>query len=146
MNMPREPQGRAQRPKVFGDGASGWALVAFACLGCGTAESVTVDDHQTPEIVARANVCPEFGWWLLLPKSLRIGETTDILVNVSDPDSPRAKLTFDWAATTGSFSELHRADTTYTCRRVGHQALTLDARDDLDCRSVLELDVTCLDP
>ncbi len=124
-----------------------WVLLAaFACLACGTAESVTFEGRKPPEIGSRANVCPAFGWWLVLPRSLRLGETTDILVNVTDPDTPRAKLTLQWAATAGTFSELHRADTTYTCRRLGPQALTLDARDELDCASVLELEVTCLEP
>ena len=150
--MLREPLERARNPNMFGAGASGWALVvslaAFACSGCGAGDSVKHerDDRETPQAVSRANVCPEFGWWLVLPRSLRLGDTTEIVVNVTDPDTPRSKLKFEWAATTGAFSELHLADTSYTCQRLGRQVLTLDARDDLDCASVLELDVDCLDP
>ncbi len=147
-----EPRGRARRPRTFGAGAGGWALavslVALVTLGCGAADSVRHerDDSEMKPPVSTANVCPEFGWWLLLPRSLRLGDTTEILVNVTDPDTPRGKLTFEWAAPTGAFSELHQADTSYLCQKRGRQVLTLEARDDLDCASELDLDVECLAP
>ncbi len=150
MNMFSKLQGRPRIPSSLPPGSPSGAMfvtiAAIACAGCGAAESVTTEERKAPAVVSTANVCPAFGWWILLPRSLRLGETTDILVNVTDPDTPRSKLKLDWAATTGTFSELHRADTAYTCRHLGNQVLTLDARDDFDCVSVLQLDVTCLDP
>jgi hypothetical protein len=149
--MFRQPHGRARRPRMFGAGAGGWVLLvsvaALAGMGCGAGDSVNHErDDEVPAPVSTANLCPQFSWWLLLPRSLRLGETSEILVNVFDPDTPRSKLKLDWAAANGVFSELHEADTSYTCQRRGRQLLTLDARDDLDCISVLELNVDCLAP
>ena len=123
-------------------------VTAVSSVACGAAEQV--DEERAPTIEARAtgvlNSCPEFGWWLLLPKSLPLGGTTEIVVNVSDADSPTNKLHFDWAASSGEFSNPERAETGYTCKSLGAQELVLEARDDSDCTSTLLLDVFCDEP
>ncbi len=123
-------------------------IVAASGAACGAAERV--DEEGAPPLSAQAtavvNSCPEFGWWLLLPKSLPLGETTEIVVNVTDPDAPKTRLHFDWAASSGAFSYPYRAETSYTCQAVGTHELVLEARDESDCTSTLLLDVFCLDP
>jgi hypothetical protein len=122
-------------------------LVTEACLSCGTAEQVSDESSSRgPRALTQTNSCPAFEWWLLLPKSLPLGENTEIVVNVSDPETPSSKLRFDWASPSGAFSDPLLADTTYTCLSLGRQVLTLSARDELDCTSVLELDVHCFEP
>lgn len=122
-------------------------IVAGLCAGCGAAEQV--DDGPAPaapRAITRTNTCPQFRWWLLLPKSLPLGQTTEIIVDVSDPDTPLTKLAFDWQAEAGVFSDPDLSSTAYTCERVGRQALTFFARDPQDCTSVLQLDVQCTEP
>jgi hypothetical protein len=132
-------------------------LAVLLSVGCGAGER-TISDYQRPpdplQATASTNVCPTFGWWLLLPKSLRLGETTEVIVNVSDPDAPASPLQFEWASSVGAFSEatgvegledLVLAQTAYTCEASGQQRLTLSARDESDCTSTLDLDVLCTD-
>jgi len=132
-------------------------VAALASVGCGAADSTNADYDRPPEPVratAHTNVCPEFSWWLLLPKRLRLGETTEVIVNVTDPDAPASPLQFEWASPAGAFSEgtgvegletLVLAQTAYTCEASGEQRLTLSARDESDCTSTLDLDVLCTD-
>jgi hypothetical protein len=132
-------------------------VAALAGLGCGATDRATADHDRPPEpalATVVTNVCPEFSWWLLLPKRLRLGETTEVIVNVTDPDAPAAPLEFEWASAAGAFSEptgvegleeLVLAQTAYTCEASGQQRLTLSARDESDCTSTLDLDVLCTD-
>lgn len=126
-------------------------LVTSACLSCGAAEQlsyegVTEEVEPAPQAITRTNACPEFGYWVLSPRTLAVGETTEIAVDVSDPDAPRSRLSFAWQAATGAFSDRFWSDTAYTCQNAGPQALTLLARDADDCTSRLELAVVCLEP
>jgi hypothetical protein len=132
-------------------------VAALAGAGCGAADQTSADYERPPEPVratATTNVCPEFSWWLLLPKKLRLGETTEVIVNVTDPDAPASPLAFEWVSPVGAFSEpagveglgdLVLAQTAYTCEASGQQRLTLSARDESDCTSTLDLDVLCTD-
>jgi hypothetical protein len=74
---------------------------------------------------------------------LQLGQTTEIVVSVNDPDTAVSALALNWASTAGSFSQPKLADTAYTCDSEGLQLLTLSASDDLNCTSVLELNVEC---
>ena len=125
-------------------------LVALGCLSCGAAEQYSyegvAESEPVPQAVTRVNTCPEFGYWVLLPRSLDVGETTEIAVNVDDPDAPRSRLSFEWEAQSGAFSDRFWSDTAYTCESVGKQELTLRARDEDDCTSDLRLAVFCLEP
>jgi hypothetical protein len=105
-----------------------------------------VEARDTPRAVTRTNTCPQFGWWLLLPKSLPVGQTTEIFVDVSDSDTSLSKLAFAWEAKAGVFSDPDLASTAYTCARSGREALTFSARDEQDCTSVLNIDVECFEP
>lgn len=131
---------RAPRPTLL------WML-ASVCVGCGSAEQARpAEPDEAPQAVTRTNTCPEFGWWRLLPKSLAVGETTEIFVDVSDADTPLDELAFEWRAETGTFSHAELAATAYTCAQIGRQMLTFSARDEQGCTSVLQLDVQCFEP
>lgn len=133
------------------------ACLVAALAGCGAADQTTAGyepPHEPARATATTNLCPEFSWWLLLPKSLRLGETTEVIVNVTDPDAQASPLEFEWASPVGAFSEatgvegleeLVLAQTAYTCEASGQQRLTLSARDESDCTSTLDLDVLCTD-
>jgi hypothetical protein len=121
-------------------------LVMFGCLSCGSADETRAAYHP-PEPVPKATVqtrsCPEFGWWMTLPRSLPVGATTEIMVNVSDADTPLEKIALEWVAETGSFSTPNLSDTSYTCELEGQQRLALVARDDTDCLRTLGVDIEC---
>jgi hypothetical protein len=123
--------------------------VSALCGGCGTTD-VTQAERSVPEEVPQAIVkpraCPQFGWWMALPKSLAVGETTEIMVAVDDADTPAEKLAFAWSAESGWFSTPHGADTSYTCERSGRQRLALIARDDTDCLRTFGVEIECLQP
>lgn len=79
----------------------------------------------------------------MLPRSLPVGETTEIIVNVSDTDTPLEKLSFEWFAVSGTFSEPYLAETGYTCEEAGRHQLVLVAQDDTDCWRSFDVDIAC---
>ncbi len=119
-------------------------LLAAWCLGCGAADQTRYEREETPQAVTRTNACPSFNWFRLLPRSPFVGESTEIVVDVLDPDAPSSELRLAWHAPTGVFSEPERAITDYTCAEQGSQSLKLFAQDDLDCIRVLDLTVECM--
>jgi hypothetical protein len=121
-------------------------LVTIGCWGCGAADQASYEREDTPQAVTRTNACPSFNWFRLLPRSAFIGDSTEILVDVLDPDAPTSELRLTWQAPSGAFSDPTRAITQYTCEALGPQTLTLSAQDELDCTSVLDLTVQCLSP
>jgi hypothetical protein len=123
-------------------------LVAGVCFGCGAAERVdeVTGTPAAPLAISRLRSCPEFGWWLILPKVMAVGASADLLVNVSDADTPLDKLKFEWQSSSGSFSQPTLLETRYTCVTEGPQNLQLVATDDTDCRRALPLNLTCVEP
>lgn len=119
-------------------------MVTALCLGCGAADQTRYEREETPEAVTRTNACPAFNWFRLLPRSPRLGEATEIVVDVYDPDAPSSPLKLAWQAPTGAFSEPELAVTEYTCEEPGPQTLTLSAQDELECTKLLDLIVQCL--
>jgi hypothetical protein len=121
-------------------------LVTVLCLGCGAADQTRYEREETPQAVGRTNACPSFNWFRLLPRSPFVGESTEIVVDVFDPDAPSSQLKLAWRAPTGAFSEPERAITDYTCEAPGPETLTLSAQDELDCTKLLDLTVVCQPP
>jgi len=123
-------------------------IVAATCASCGAAETVdeVVGRPTEPQAVSRLRSCPEFGWWLMLPKTPAVGDPAEIVVNVSDQDTPLDKIAFNWVATAGEFSAPQLLQTSFTCHAEGHQTLALVARDDTDCERVLDIQITCFPP
>lgn len=121
-------------------------MLTMLCLGCGAADQTRYEREETPQAVTRTNACPLFNWFRLLPRSPVVGESTEIVVDVYDPDASSSELKLAWQAPTGAFSEPSLAITEYTCDEPGPQTLTLSAQDELDCIKVLDLTVVCLPP
>jgi hypothetical protein len=119
-------------------------LVTIWCVGCGAADQTRYEREETPQAVTHTNACPSFNWFRLLPRSPVVGEPTEIVVDVIDPDAPSSELTLAWQAPSGVFSEPELAITDYTCDEQGPQTLTLSAQDALECTKVLDLIVQCL--
>lgn len=121
------------------------AFMATVCLACGVAEQVdeVVGASRTPQASTRLRYCPEFGWWMMLPKAPSVGAPASIRVNVSDSDTPLEDISFEWVAASGTFSELTAADTSFTCEREGYQTIALVARDDTDCARELDIQILC---
>ena len=120
-------------------------LLGF-CAGCGAAEGPIDEGGPSGVATLVVNRCPEIGGWLLLPDTLKVGDTTHIYVDVHDLDAAKGTLRCKWASLAGSFSDPATPDTEYTCERLGRQALFLNVTDDRDCRRVLALDVQCVQP
>ncbi len=120
-------------------------LAASLCLACGVAEQVdeVVGAARTPQATANPRSCPQFGWWMMLPKAPSVGVPAEIRVDVSDADTPLEALSFEWVASTGTFSEPAATETTFTCEREGYQSIALIARDDTDCARQLDIQISC---
>lgn len=124
------------------------ALVAFVvslCVACGVAEQVdeVVGASRENQATTRPRSCPQFGSWLMLPKTPRVGLPAEIQVDVSDLDSPPEALSLEWRAGAGSFSEPSAAVTSFLCEREGYQTIALVARDETNCVRQLDLEINC---
>lgn len=120
-------------------------FMAIACVACGAAEQVdeVVGASREPQAATRSRSCPQFGWWLMLPKTPSVGAPAEISVNVTDADSSLEKLSFQWLAGSGTFSAPSKADTSFTCAREGYQTLALVARDETGCARQLDIQISC---
>jgi hypothetical protein len=120
-------------------------FMAIACGACGAAEQVdeVVGASREPQATTGPRSCPQFGRWLMLPRTPAIGVPAEISVNVTDPDSPLEKLAFQWVAGSGSFSEPSSADTSFTCEHEGYQTLALVVRDETGCARQLDIQISC---
>lgn len=117
-------------------------------LGCGTADSVdAVQGVRNGATVATGvNTCPSFGFYMVLPKQLRAGEVATAIAVATDAQSSTEHLTYDWTATSGTFSRTDASVTEYSCASSGAQVLRVTASDQNGCSSALNLDVECSAP
>lgn len=120
-------------------------FMATLGLACGAVEQVdeVIGASRAPQASIRLRSCPEFGWWMMLPKTPVIGVPAQIRVDVSDLDTPRDAISFEWVAASGSFSQPEEANTSFTCEREGHQTIALIARDDAGCARQLDIQFAC---
>ena len=128
--------------------ALGSIFTAFVLLGCGASgkpdASDSVGANTLIQITPVANACPAFVQSLVIPQSIKPGAVADVIVIASDPDGPESGVSFDWSASSGTFSSSDRPATRYRCLALGAQQLRVGAVDELGCRSELTLPVTCL--
>jgi hypothetical protein len=79
-----------------------------------------------------------------MPQRIAPGESTEIMVRVTDPDAPDSQLVLAWSAASGTFSASDKPMTTYRCVEPGTQQLTCTAKDKPGCVSELDIDVECV--
>lgn len=90
------------------------------------------------------NVCPIFEASFVLPKLVLADTAAFVAVRATDPDADDLRLTYDWSATAGEFSEPTMPVTEYRCVEPGEQVLTAVATDLGDCGVAIHIDVTCV--
>jgi hypothetical protein len=124
------------------------AVAALACASwsCGAGESTrAAREAPAPEfgVTSVANACPNFTFYMVLPKAIRAEEAAWVAVRATDVDSDDDLITYRWSATSGAFVEPEVAFTEYSCADAGPQILTIVAADAEGCERTLDLDVTC---
>jgi hypothetical protein len=125
------------------------ACLGLWLLGCGSAEHAVIPEpveagSDQAEVSSRVNVCPLFTGSLVMPQRIALGETSEIMVRVTDPDAPDSQLVLAWSASSGTFSASDNRMTTYRCGEPGTQQLTCTAKDKPGCVSSLNIDVECV--
>jgi hypothetical protein len=124
------------------------AAVAFVLLpGCGAADqSHAARDDEPPKPVAgvQTNVCPIFEASFVLPKLVLADAPAFVAVRATDPDADDQRITYQWTATAGTFSEPTLPVTEYRCDELGDQVLTAIASDATNCGVAIHINVTCV--
>ncbi len=123
--------------------------VGLWLLACGSAEHAVIPEPaeagaDQAEVSSGVNVCPLFTGSLVMPQRIAPGESTEIMVRVTDPDAPDSQLVLAWSAASGTFSASDKPMTTYRCVEPGTQQLTCTAKDKPGCVSELDIDVECV--
>lgn len=125
------------------------AGVGLWLLGCGSAEHSVIPEPEEAgadqaEVSSGVNVCPLFTGSLVMPQRIALGEASEIMVRVTDPDAPDSQLVLSWSAASGTFSASDNRMTIYRCGEPGTQRLTCTAKDKPGCVSTLNIDVECV--
>jgi hypothetical protein len=121
----------------------------LAPAGCGSADRTKQErpeepDSQAVNVEQTINICPQFVGSIVLPQTIPPGETAVVGVHATDPDGDDALLTYEWTATSGTFSDPEQAATHYDCDATGAQILTVVTKDARGCHVQLDIAVTCL--
>lgn len=122
------------------------AVLLVLLQACGAADQVRTERDEAPEApmaAVRTNVCPIFEASFVLPQLVPADASAFVAVRATDPDADDLRLTYDWSATAGEFSEPTLPLTEYRCLEPGDQVLTAIATDLGDCGVAIHIDVTC---
>jgi len=120
------------------------ALALFTA--CGSSDGTRAVREAEPDaqpVETRANVCPSFEFTMILPRTIRIGETASAVAFATDPDSEDAKLGYRWSATSGKFDKPNASFSQYTCADSGAQVINVTTSDPDGCENYLDFAITC---
>lgn len=93
----------------------------------------------------KLNVCASLAKVVVSPLQTSVGNDIDVFAHASDLEGD--EITYQWAASSGSFADPSTAITTYTCEEVGDHTLAVAVSDDdfVHCEHGWTVDVTCVD-
>ncbi len=119
--------------------------------GATTQVAIHLDCHEPPTtgsvtVSGTTNICPVIDSVSAAPNEVPVGSTIALLATAHDPDNGPSPLSYQWAATSGTFTDGSTASATFTCTAVGVTALTLTASDGdstSGCAATSSTSVTC---
>jgi hypothetical protein len=124
----------------------------FSVTAGGTTQvMVHLDCHQpsatgTVSVSGTTNVCPSIDSISAMPNQVTVGSSLALTGAAHDPDSGPSPLSFQWTATSGTFSDAGTASPLFTCTAVGTATLTLTVSDgdtSPGCPATQATTVTC---
>jgi hypothetical protein len=95
---------------------------------------------------ANTNICPVVDGISASPSEVLVGGSMGLTSTAHDPDNGPQPLTYQWTATSGTFSSATAANPTFTCTAPGTATITLTVSDGdttAGCPGVLSTTVTC---
>ena len=135
------------------DGTTNCGGSASFSITARTTTSVTlILDCHTPAktgsvgINGAVNVCPVIDELSASPTQVNVGGSIALVGGAHDSDSGPSALTYQWSATSGTFSDATAKSPTFTCTAPGTSTITLAVSDGdttAGCSDTLTATVTC---
>jgi PKD repeat protein len=94
------------------------------------------------QIGGTINICPLVDAVSANPGSVPVGGTVGLSGAGHDTDKAPAPLTYQWTATSGTFSDAAATSPTFTCTAAGTATVTLTVSDG-DCSDAVSVDLSC---
>ena len=133
---------------------------ATSCLGSATFNitakatsqvSIHLECHQpsttgTAGITGDANVCPVIDGLSASPSVIFVGGSLALTSSAHDADNGPSPLSYQWTATSGTFSDPSTQNPRFTCAAAGPATVTLTVSDgdtSAGCPATLGVGVTC---
>jgi len=131
-------------------GAASFSVTA----GQTTPVSVSVECRQkatTGSVLVNGavNVCPLVDGIAANPSEVLVGASVALSALAHDSDAAPSPLSYQWTATSGSFSDATSASPTFTCSAAGKATVTVTVSDGdtaVGCAGTLSADITCTAP
>lgn len=90
------------------------------------------------------NTCPTIDAFTVSPAQITMGFVATARVQASDADDD--ELTYEWTATSGTFTLPDQPETGYECESVGTHLLNIVVDDGHHCDDEVNIPVTCITP
>ncbi len=116
-----------------------------------TTVTLSLDCHTAPKtgsvaINGALNVCPVIDELSASPTQVNVGSSIALIGGAHDSDSAPSALTYQWTATSGTFSDATAKNPSFTCTAPGTSTITLSVSDgdtSAGCGDTLTATVTC---
>jgi hypothetical protein len=112
---------------------------------------VSLDCHQPPTngsvgVVGRVNICPVADALSANPSQVAVGSSLALSGAAHDADQGPSPLSYQWTASSGTFSDPSAQNPTFTCTAIGSATITLTVSDGdthPGCAATLSATVMC---